>query len=98
MSPARVEISEDVIYQPLQGEVVLLNMTSQEYFGLNDVGTDMWKLLIEHRDVEIVLERLCDEYSAEKETLRKDLDTLIQRLISAGLLKAAELRPQGSSL
>jgi hypothetical protein len=89
MSPARVEISEDVIYQPLQDEVVLLNMTSQQYFGLNDVGTDMWKLLIEHHDVETVFERLVDEYSVDKETLRGDLETLVKRLVAAGLLRAA---------
>jgi Coenzyme PQQ synthesis protein D (PqqD) len=98
MSPPRVEICEDVIYQPLQNEVVLLNMTSQQYFGLNDVGTDMWKLLIEHRDVETVLECLCEEYSADKETLRRDLDTLIQGLLAEGLLKAAEPQRQSSTL
>ena len=96
MFPSKIEICEDVIYQPLQDEVVLLNMTSQQYFGLNDVGADMWKLLIEHQNVETVLERLCDEYATDKETLRRDLDDLIQSLVAAGLLKAAEM--QSSSL
>lgn len=90
MSPARVEQSDDVIYQALQDEIVLLNLKSQKYFGLDDVGSAIWKLLVEHGDVEAAADRLCGEYDVDRATLRKDLGVLIGRLLEAGLLKAAE--------
>lgn len=39
--PTRVEISPEVLFQELQGEAVLLNLTSERYYGLDDVGMRM---------------------------------------------------------
>jgi len=86
--PARVEPADDVIFQALHDEMVLLNMTSQEYFGLDDVGSEMWNLLVQHGDVETVVDVLGSRYAVDQETLRKDLVRLIGRLMDAGLLKA----------
>ncbi|MEP6714996.1 MAG: PqqD family protein [Terriglobia bacterium] len=85
--PAAVEIGEAVIFQTLEDEVVLLNMTSQEYYGLDDVGATMWNLLIEHRDVETVVGKLKDIYDADETRLRQDLLTLVQKLVEVDLLK-----------
>jgi predicted transcriptional regulator len=90
MSPARVEPGDDVIYQALQDETVLLNMKDQQYFGLDDVGSHMWKLLIEHGDVETVADRLAEEYDVDRATVREDLSVLLGKLLAAGLLKAAD--------
>jgi hypothetical protein len=94
--PAYVEIGDSVIYQNLQGEVVILNMARQEYYGLNDVGAAMWKMLLDQCDVEAVADRLTAEYEAEPETVRSDLSSLVQQLLSAGLLKKAQNRPEKS--
>jgi len=96
MSPARVEKGDDVIYQALQNEIVLLDMKTQQYFGLDDVGSDMWKLLVEHGEVETVVDRLSAEYDVDRATVRKDLEVLIQNLMAAGLLKAADAPEQGT--
>jgi hypothetical protein len=88
-APNRVQAGDDVIYQPLHDEVVLLKLTSQQYFGLNDIGTSMWKLLMEHCDTAVVIDRLCEEYVVDRETAQRDVDVLVANLINAGLLKAA---------
>jgi hypothetical protein len=90
MFPARVQPADDVIYQALQDEIVLLNMKDQQYFGLDDVGSDMWKLLVEYGDVETVADRLCAEYDVDGATVREDLGVLIGNLLTAGLLKIAD--------
>jgi Coenzyme PQQ synthesis protein D (PqqD) len=94
MSPTRVEPSDDVIFQALKGELILLNLKSQQYFGLDDVGSDMWKLLVEYGDVETVADRLSAEYAVDRATAREDLGVLIGRLMDAGLLKAAQTSEQ----
>jgi hypothetical protein len=85
----RVQIGDDVLYQQLEGEAVLLNMASQQYFGLNETGARMWELLIELRDVGSVAERLASIYSTDPVTLRADLDALIADLSTAGLLQVS---------
>jgi len=86
--PATVEPGDEVIFQALHNEMVLLNMKSQEYFGLDDVGSEMWNLLVQHGDVETVVAILTERYNVDQETLRQDLVALIGRLMEAGLLKA----------
>jgi hypothetical protein len=85
--PTAVEIGDAVIFQKLRDEIVILNMSNQQYYGLNNVGAEMWQLLVENRDTEAVLERLRLNYAADGETLRKDLASLVTDLIAAGLLK-----------
>lgn len=68
--------------------MVLLNMKSQEYFGLDDVGSEMWNLLVQHGNVDTVVAVLAERYNVDQETLQRDLAALIGRLMEAGLLKA----------
>ena len=48
--PTQVEISPEALFQELDGETVLLNLQSERYYGLDDVGTRMWQLLAENGD------------------------------------------------
>ena len=90
-SPAGFEIGDGVLCQSVQGEIVLLklNTTNQEYYALDSVGTRMWQLLLEHADIGVVTDRICDDYNADKSTVRSDVIALVRRLQSAGLLKVA---------
>ncbi len=89
MSPVRVKPCDEVIFQPLQDEIVLLNMKDQRYFGLDDVGSAMWKLLVEVGDLETVADRICVEYDVDRATVRSDLNSLVADLIAAGLITTA---------
>jgi hypothetical protein len=87
--PQRVEVPSHVLYQELEGEAVLLNLQTERYFGLDDVGTRMWQLLSEQGDVAAAFEQLQAEYAVEADRLRQDLAQLINRLAEAGLLTVA---------
>jgi hypothetical protein len=84
--PDRVQISSDVLYQELDGESVLLDLKSERYFGLDDVGTRIWMLLGERGDPAFVCAQLAAEYDAEEATLRRDVAELIAKLAEAGLV------------
>ena len=42
-------VSKDVLFQEVAGETVLLDLNSESYFGLDEVGTRIWTLLNEGR-------------------------------------------------
>ena len=88
--PGSVEIGDAVICQALQGETVLLNMHNQSYFSLDDVGTVMWQALLQYRTLEAASERLVRMYDADATTISTDLGELVVKLITAGLLRAAD--------
>jgi coenzyme PQQ synthesis protein D (PqqD) len=78
----------DVLIQTVVGEAVLLDLRSQKYFGLNQVGTRAWQLLQETGDAATVHARLRQEYDVAAGQLERDLDALFERLLKAGLVEA----------
>jgi hypothetical protein len=95
-----VTISPDVLFQELNGESVLLDLKTERYFGLDDIGTSMWRLLESNGRVEAACTRLLQQYEVDETTLRDDLAELIDKLAEAGLLSvqpAGDDAPQPST-
>ena len=86
----RVEISTDVLSQEVDGETVLLDLNSEAYFGLDQVGTRIWQLLQEVGELPAVYDIMLDEYDVDGEKLKEDLDALITDLDEAGLISVSE--------
>ena len=85
--PARVSVSDHVLFQEIEGECVLLDMASEQYFGLDDVGTRIWQLLAADGDTANVITQMRQVYNVDEATLRADLTKLIEELSTAGLIQ-----------
>lgn len=86
----QVKIDSNVLLQELDNEAVLLNLSDEHYFGLDDIGLRFWQLLEEYGNSNDVISQMKIEYAAPEETLHKDLGKLIVELESAGLLSIIE--------
>ena len=84
--PKTVKVSENVLFQQINNECVLLNMESEQYFGLDDVGARIWEILSEDGDTEKAVAKLQAEYNADEQTLRNDLSQLLSELESEKLI------------
>jgi Coenzyme PQQ synthesis protein D (PqqD) len=87
---SRISVGQNVHFQEVDGEAVLLNLESGKYFSLDRVGTRMWQLLAEHGQVESALRLLLQEYDVTEDRLQQDLIALIDRLASHGLVHVAD--------
>jgi len=83
----KVTISPEVLFQEVSGEMVLLDLSSESYFGLDAVGARIWGLLESGSTVGETLDTLLQEYEVERETLEADLGELLDRLLEAGLIR-----------
>ena len=83
-------ISPDVLFRELEGESVLLDLATEQYYVLDDVGTRMWQLLAQHGEIDAVVRQLMDEYDAPEDRLRGDVDSLVADLVEAGLVNACD--------
>ena len=81
-----VRITPDVLHQELGGETVLLNLANESYFGLDEVGTRVWQVLVETNSANDVIKRLVDEYEVTEDQLRADVEKLICELVAGGLV------------
>lgn len=86
-----IALSADVISQEVSGETVLLDLESENYFGLDEVGTRIWQLIKETNDLSSIFNTLLDEYEVTEERLQEDLTVLLTEIEGLGLitLKAA---------
>jgi hypothetical protein len=82
---SRFALSKDAMFRDLDGEAVILDLSSGTYFGLNAVGTRIWQLIERHGRLDAVLDELCREYDAAPDELEKDLLELVARLAEARL-------------
>ncbi len=85
-----VSIPEDVLFHEVEDETVLLNLASGKYYSLDDVGTRMWLLMTEHKQLKAVHQALLEEYEADPGQLEQDLLALADKLAANGLLQILE--------
>ena len=85
---SRLTVSGEVMVQEVGGEIILLDMASEQYFGLDAIGTRIWQLIGQHdllRDIHGVL---CAQFDAAPDQIATDLVALAQSLQEAGLVHA----------
>lgn len=85
-----VSLSPDVISQEVSGETVILDLMSECYFGLDEVGTRIWQLIRERGELRAVYNTLLDEYDVDASRLLTDLEALINEACERGLITLGE--------
>lgn len=85
----RVRVPDDVLISNLQEESVILNLDSERYFGLDDVGTRMLSVLSTSDSIEAAYESLLEEYDVDGQVLRQDLLALVESLVQKGIVEVA---------
>ena len=85
----RVSPSPDVVCREVGGELVLLDLESASYFGLNEVGSRMWTLLGELGVLRGVCDTIEREYAVPRARLEEDLLSLVRALRDKGLVDVA---------
>ncbi len=85
----RVRVPDDVLVSTLQTESVILNLKSERYFGLDEVGTRMLAILSKSDSIQAAYDTLLEEYEVEGDVLKRDLIVLIERLVGQGVLEIA---------
>ena len=86
----KITFAETVFAQEVVGEMVLLDMESENYFGLDEVGTAIWQAMQEKETLKEVFEVLLEQYEVEAEMLEHDLSDFVAKLVESGLLKVEE--------
>ncbi len=81
-----VEILDTVLMQEVDGETILLDINSEEYFSLNEIGTMFYKLLQEEPNLSLALSELENHFDVSKEELQKDLLHFVSTLEEKKLL------------
>jgi hypothetical protein len=83
-------IEETVAWADLEGESVLLNVLEGLYFGLDEVGTMIWKLVSEGLAADQIVARLLEEFEVAPEQLEGDVADFLLTLEAKKLIHFVE--------
>jgi hypothetical protein len=86
--PDRITVSPDVMTRRVGEEIVMLQLESGTYFGLDPVGSRIWQLLAEGNTAAQARDRLLAEYEVAPAQIESDIEKLIGELRAHGLVSA----------
>lgn len=81
------KVPSSTLYRELQGESVLLQLDTGEYFGLDEVGTRVWQLIVEKGDLDAVEAAMRQEFDVDGAVLADDLRRLVDELAAKRLIE-----------
>ena len=84
---ARVRLAKDVLIQNIEGESILLNLATENYFVLDQVGTSIVNTLDESDSVAAAIRKLLEIYEVEEPKLKQDITQLVNECEQVGLLQ-----------
>ena len=82
----KVTIPNTVFAQVVDDEMVILDTQSENYFGLDAIGTDMWQILMDSHSVENLKKVMLEKYDVEEEVLEHDIKIFISELLKNKLI------------
>ena len=84
---ATLVVAPDVLSSELGSEHVLLNLTDGTYYGLDEVGGEIWKRLQAPTTIAEICRALVDLFDVEPMRCRQDVETLLADLLAHGLIQ-----------
>lgn len=78
--------TEDLAWQELDGEIVLLDLQGSAYFQLNGSGTLLWRRLVEGCDRPALEAALEEHYDVTPAQAATDVDAFLAELLAHRLL------------
>ena len=87
-----VTIARDVLASEIGSEVVMLNLRDGTYYGLDDVGAEIWRLIQTPTTIDRIVTALVDTYDVDADRCRADASTLLKNLAGRGLIEIRNTR------
>ncbi len=84
-----LKVSEEAHCARLGEQIIVADMRSGRYFGLDDVGALVWSLLEERATPGAIVDRVHAEYDVSREVLERDVDRLLDDLVDRRLVEVA---------
>jgi len=91
VGPDSVIVQEDEpVAAEVDGEVVMLSERAGAYFGLDGIGSEIWRLIEEPRRVSELCGTLAQRYEVDAETLSRDVTAFLDALLARNLVRLVQ--------
>ena len=81
--------SPSVLTAEVDGEIVMMSIEQGRYFGLDDIGSDIWNRLEQPCSFATLVDRLVADYEADRATIAADVEALLGRMAEQDVVRLA---------
>jgi hypothetical protein len=67
-------------------ETVLMDMNSGDYLGLNEVGSSIWKIIVEPKSVSEICTALMEKYDVDAPTCEAETLKYLSQLVAENMI------------
>jgi hypothetical protein len=79
--------NKEIIQSKIGDEVVMMDVESGFYFGLNSVGSVIWSHLSELITLDELLQKLVSQFEIDVDTCRKDTADFLDQLLEKKIIR-----------
>jgi len=72
--------AKDIIASDIDDEVVMMSIENSAYYGIDNIGSCIWKLIENPCKVSELIEKIMDEFEVDRETCELDVLKFLQDL------------------
>ncbi|WP_420137971.1 PqqD family protein [Sphingomonas sp.] len=87
-SSSVVHRAPEVVASAIHGEVVMVDLEAGLYFGLDQIGTEIWERLEHRTSVRDLVAYLAGRYDAPEDVIERDVLALLGQLQERALIVA----------
>jgi Coenzyme PQQ synthesis protein D (PqqD) len=81
---SRLIRSSDLVATEMDGDIVMMHISSGQYFGISGVGSRIWALLEHPITLDELISTIVNEYVVDEQTCRNDIQKFMQSLLEQG--------------
>lgn len=86
----KIKLSTHLLIREIDEDIVILNLQSKRFYGLDAIGGDIWKSLANLGSVRLSYEKLLMEYDVNPEKLHQDIEQLLSQWLEQGLIQISD--------
>jgi hypothetical protein len=90
----RYQINEiEVASEVIEGEAVMINLTTGTYYSMEGTGADVWELLGKHHNIVEIAHEINRRYQVSTDDASADLIQLVDELFNEDLILVSDSEP-----
>jgi hypothetical protein len=82
----RVVFAPDVVLQVIDGEALVLRLSDETAFALNETGTRIAQLIGAGTEMPVLIDLLAAQYQRDRSEVERDVNDLVRVLVSKRLV------------
>lgn len=83
----------EVTAQVLDGEAIIINLSTGVYYSLDKVGSVLWEMIVEGHNPQEIVAAIIARYQASPEQVQADVVQVVEELIRENLIVSTDTVP-----